>query len=133
MGYLFIAIEESQMETILSKGMLNGVGGLSLIDLEGNIIASVGEAITYDLNKFLSRTYLKGKYFGTEKINYDLISYEYVDYNDWYLLSKTPEAYIASEVMSVIRSLVIGILILILVVSVISFLLWKSITRPFQQ
>lgn len=133
MGYLFIAIEESQMESILSKGMLNGVGGLSLIDLEGNIIASVGEAITYDLNKFLSRTYLKGKYFGTEKINYDLISYEYVDYNDWYLLSKTPEAYIASEVMSVIRSLVIGILILILVVSVISFLLWKSITRPLQR
>lgn len=62
-----------------------------------------------------------------------MISYEYVDYNDWYLLSKTPEAYIASEVMSVIRSLVIGILILILVVSVISFLLWKSITRPLQR
>lgn len=133
MGYLFIAIEESQMETILSKGMLRGVGGVTLIDLTGNTIASVGQALTQDLNQFLSRTYLKGKYFGTEKLNYELISYEYVDYNDWYLLSVTPEAYIASEVMSVIRSLILGIMVLMIVVSIISFLLWKSITRPLQR
>lgn len=133
MGYLFIAIEDNLMENILNKGMLNGVGGLMLIDLDGSIVASVGELDTYDIEEFLSKTYLKGKYHGTQIMNYELVSYEYVEYNDWYLISTTPEAYIIGEVMSVVRSLIIGIMILMIVVSIISFLLWQSIMRPLQR
>lgn len=133
MGYLFIAIEDDQMKNILNKGMLNGVGGLTLIDLDGSVVTSVGEPVTYDIEEFLSKTYLKGKYRGTQIMNYDLVSYEYVDYNDWYLMSITPEAYIVGEVMSVVRSLIIGIMILMIVVSIISFLLWQSIMRPLQR
>lgn len=133
MGYLFIAIDEVRMKNILEKGMISGVGGLTLLDLEGDVVTSVGEPIAIDVDEFLKHCYLKGDYKGTQMFNYNLVSYKYVSYNDWYLISSTPNTYIFNEVLKVVKSLLVGIAILIVIVSVISFLLWKSIIRPLNR
>ncbi|MTM27783.1 HAMP domain-containing protein, partial [Turicibacter sanguinis] len=64
---------------------------------------------------------------------YNLVSYKYVSYNDWYLISSTPNTYILSEVLKVVKSLLIGIIVLIVIVTLISFLLWQSIIRPLNR
>lgn len=132
-GYLFIAINESRMKKILEKGMIRGVGSLMLVDLEGEIVTSVGESTSFELKEFLEKCYLKGDYEGTKLLQYYLISYHYVSDQGWYLISTTPYTYIFNEVFAVIQSLIIGILSLMVIVSMISFLLWKSITRPLNR
>ncbi|MDB8573537.1 sensor histidine kinase [Turicibacter sanguinis] len=133
MGYLFIAIDEIRMQNILEKGMINGVGGLMLLDLEGDVVTSIGQPTHFDLDEFLKQCYLKGDYKGTKMFTYNLVSYKYVSYNDWYLISSTPNTYILSEVLKVVKSLLIGIIVLIVIVTLISFLLWQSIIRPLNR
>ncbi|MTL73718.1 sensor histidine kinase, partial [Turicibacter sanguinis] len=62
MGYLFIAIDEIRMQNILEKGMISGVGGLMLLDLEGDVVTSIGQPTHFDLDEFLKQCYLKGDY-----------------------------------------------------------------------
>ncbi len=133
MGYLFIAIDEIRMQNILEKGMISGVGGLMLLDLEGDVVTSIGQPTHFDLDEFLKQCYLKGDYKGTKMFTYNLVSYKYVSYNDWYLISSTPNTYILSEVLKVVKSLLIGIIVLIVIVTLISFLLWQSIIRPLNR
>lgn len=133
MGYLFIAIDEIRMQNILEKGMISGVGGLMLLDLEGDVVTSIGQPTHFDLDEFLKQCYLKGDYKGTKMFTYNLVSYKYVSYNDWYLISSTPNTYILSEVLKVVKSLLIGIIVLIFIVTLISFLLWQSIIRPLNR
>ena len=85
--------------------MISGVGGLMLLDLEGDVVTSIGQPTHFDLDEFLKQCYLKGDYKGTKMFTYNLVSYKYVSYNDWYLISSTPNTYILSEVLKVVKSL----------------------------
>ncbi len=130
MGYLLMTIDDYKMQSILKKGLLNGVDTVSLIELNGEIVTSIGEELKVNPLSFLEVTYLDGKHEGNIVFDDELINYHYVGYNDWYLISSTKSSYILNEVMLVIKSLILGIIILVVIVTAISFLLWQSIIGP---
>ncbi|MGL4337969.1 MAG: sensor histidine kinase [Turicibacter sp.] len=129
-GFLFIAIHEEKLQNILKKGMLSGVRNISLLDLDGDIITSIGDDLNEDISPFIHEKYLNAQYAGAETFKTDIINYHFVNYNDWYLVNLTPSSYIFEEAMAIGKFIIFGILCMTIIVSIVSFILWQSIVRP---
>ncbi len=132
-GYLFVAIGLDKLETILKKGILNGVESVSIISGEGDLIASTADEVSPHVNHAIKNAYQEVRYQDHTVLNHEYVTYQYAPNNDWYIVSCTPFSYIQDQVFALSKTMGIGILLLVIIVGVVSYYLWQSIVRPLSK